>query len=174
MIRRNFLKGFMTGVAALAMGRSAKAAPVKPKRYAIPIRPDDTLVAFSVSHKLRVLRSILITPLGPEHLNQPGHRSGLVYVAIKQKNGEEYAQCAFIVPSGNLFRVSAMAGLLYSTTVGNRTLVTFSSGGLLLDEGDTLVVYTWKSGRKVPVSYDAIWHEVGGGRTMHNHQSVRV
>lgn len=58
--------------------------------------------------------------------------------------------------------------------------MTFSSGGLRLDEGDTLVVYTWKSGRKVPVSYEAVWYDVSrsakndGRRITYHHQSVRV
>jgi hypothetical protein len=148
MIRRNLLKGFLTGVAAAVMGRSAKAAPVKPKRYAIPIRPDDTLVALPESHKLRVLRCIRI------NFDSPPKRMNEARVAIRTKDGQERVVLTCSTPTD-----------FTSVVLGD---------SVLLFEGDTLVVYTWKSGREVPVSYDAVWHEIGGGRVTYHNQSVRV
>jgi len=158
MIRRDLLKGLLTGVAALVMGRSAKAAPAPNPLDGLgdPVKVMDPGIDVPM-RPFRLLRSIRI------YFDGIFDRPNQARVAIKMKDGRE-------------------RGILICSTpdvfLDYPVLPT-----ILLTEDETLLVYTFRDCREPYkltskdgrwVSYDAVWREFDGKRTMYHQQSVRV
>jgi len=146
MIRRDLLKGFLTGMAAAVMGRSAKSdiaphslprtEPVKVLDPGIEVKP------------CRVMRKIRVT-------NYASGQPGVGIVAIKPKDGEECVITSFAL-------YGPWAGIAFDEDV-------------VMAPDDTILVYARYDDKRVKLPYDVIWDECNEpGKVTRSWQSVRV
>jgi hypothetical protein len=149
MIRRDLLKGFLTGVAAAVMGRSAKSdiAPHSLPRTE-PVKVLDP--GIEVKRKpFRMLRCVRFNFAGsPKCVN-------MGYAAIRTKDGKER--------------------LLLSCSTPTECVSNVLGDSVILAEDEDIIAYTYDGDRRVPVSYDVLFEDFNErGQSSYYHRTVCV